>query len=725
MSTLITPELVTLDTNLGDSPSSVIHRLTQLVSDAGRAGELESLYADAMAREAKTATGVPGGIAIPHCRSSAVLEPTLAMARLAPAVDFGAKDGPADLIFFIAAPDGADQAHLKLLSKLARSLIKKDFTTSLRAAVTAPDIVDLVQQALSDEPATSDAPARTGAASALVHPGDAQTKSAAGAAGSRASTPAGAAVAVADGPETMRASGNGSAPYSTAPGEPMAGARARTLVAVTACPTGIAHTYMAADALAAAGQAAGVTVHVETQGSSGAKPLAPDVIAAADAVIFAVDVDVRDKSRFAGKPVITAPVKRGIDEPDEMIAEALAAIDDPRARRVSGDGQHAEATSSTAGENAGQKLKKWLLTGVSYMIPFVAAGGLLMALGFLLGGYEIANHANDIATGNNLAHLPTGGLTEYLGAVLYVLGHTSMGFLVAALAGYIAYGIADRPGIAPGFTVGAIAVLMNAGFIGGLIGGLLAGGVAYWIGRFEVPRWLRGLMPVVIIPLFATLVSAGLMVIILGGPIASLMNWLTGWLNSMTGASAVALGLILGLMMAFDLGGPLNKVAYTFAVAGLGAGSLANQAPWEIMAAVMAAGMVPPLAMALATVLDKKRFSAAEHENGKAAWLLGAAFITEGSIPFAAADPLRVIPSCMVGSGVTGAMIMGMGITSQAPHGGIFVFFAMNNFVLFSLAIAVGMVITALLVIALKRWVGRKPAVAAVERSTAGAAIAA
>ncbi|MFD5278519.1 fructose-specific PTS transporter subunit EIIC [Pseudarthrobacter sp. NPDC058362] len=663
MTQLITTELVELDQNLGNSPEAVIRHLASKVAAAGRASEVEGLFTDAYAREQKTATGIPGGIAIPHCRSAAVTEPALAMARLNPKVDFGAKDGPADLVFFIAAPDGADQEHLKLLSKLARSLIKKDFTAALRAASSGEEIVALVEGALADKPAAHAAAAPVDAAPAapVAEP----------------------------------------APTAAAP---------KRLVAVTACPTGIAHTYMAADSLVAAAQEAGVDLQVETQGSSGAKPLDPAVIAAADAVIFAVDVDVRGKERFAGKPVINAPVKRGIDEPAKMVQEALAAATDPNARRVPhfGAEEQAEQAAAEKGEHIGQKLKRALLTGVSYMIPFVAGGGLLIALGFLLGGYDITDVADKVVLENSFGNLPEGGLAAYLGAVFFKIGALSMGFLVPALAGYIAYAIADRPGIAPGFVAGAVAGFMGAGFLGGIVGGLLAGYIAHVIGSWSVPRWLRGLMPVVIIPLLASIVASGLMFLVLGGPIAGITAGLNSWLSGMTGASAVVLGIILGLMMCFDLGGPVNKVAYAFAVAGLSAGSADNQAPWQIMATVMAAGMVPPLAMALATVLDRKLFSLAERENGKAAWLLGASFISEGAIPFAAADPLRVLPASMLGGALTGALTMAFGVTSQAPHGGIFVFFAIGNLLMFVVSIIAGAVVSALTVIALKRWAAPK-----------------
>ncbi|UVI35032.1 PTS fructose transporter subunit IIABC [Brevibacterium spongiae] len=679
MTSLITTELVILDADQGTESSAVIRALATAVADQGRASSAEGLAVAAIAREEKTPTGVPGGIAIPHARTEAVTTPSLAMARLNPSVDFGAKDGPADLVFMIAAPDGAGKDHLKLLSKLARSLVKKDFVASLRAAATEQDVVDLVETALG-----------------LREAGEETTTTEA--APAAAATDAAAAASADPGTDTATT--------------PTAAEAPRRVVAVTACPTGIAHTYMAADALVQAGSDMGIDVVTETQGSSGTTPIDQSVIDAADAVVFAVDVDVRDKARFAGKPYVQVPVKAGIDDPQGLIRRALAEADAPNGARLAA--AHAaeadsSATQSGSRESIGAHLKRVLLTGVSYMIPFVAAGGLLMALGFLLGGFDIPDYAEDIVLGNSLWNLPTeygdlalGPVGAYLGAVAFQIGNLSMSFLVAALAGYIAYGIADRPGIAPGFTVGAVAVLMGAGFIGGIIGGLLAGYIAQWIGSFAAPRWLRGLMPVVIIPLVASLVSSGLMFMVLGGPISALTKGLDSWLSSMTGTAAVVLGLILGVMMAVDLGGPVNKVAYSFAVAGLAAGSVENPVPWEIMATVMAAGMVPPLAMALATALRPRAFSQAEKENGKAAWLLGAAFISEGAIPFAASDPLRVIPASIVGAGVTGGMTMAFSVTSQAPHGGVFVFFAIDSFLLFLLSVVVGTIISALLVLVLK-----------------------
>ncbi|MFD4369792.1 fructose-specific PTS transporter subunit EIIC [Rhodococcus sp. NPDC058521] len=655
---VITDELISLDTDLGSSKDEVVKALSARLAEKGRATDAAELEEAALAREAQSATGLPGGIAIPHCRSAAVTSASLAFARLDPKVDFGAPDGPADLVFLIAAPEGGGAEHMKLLSSLARALVRPDFVGSLREASSNADVVELVNGVLA--PSQPKTPAKTAEQAAPAVPAS--------------ETPAKEA--------------------------------RRRIVAVTACPTGIAHTYMAADALKAAGERADVEIEVETQGSSGSTPLSTQVISDASAVIFATDVGVKGKERFAGKPVVASGVKRAINEPDTMIAEAVHASRTPSAATVDNAASAAGEDEDTGSVGFGTHLRQVLLTGVSYMIPFVAAGGLLIALGFLLGGYEISDPAEGIVLDNSLGNLPDGGLRIYLGAVLYQLGSLAFSFLVPALAGYIAYAIADRPGLAPGFTAGAVAVFVGAGFIGGLVGGLIAGVVALWIGRIKVPHWLRGLMPVVIIPLFATLVVGALMFLVLGRPLAAITSGLTNWLGGLSGSSVVVLGVILGLMMCFDLGGPVNKAAYAFAVAGLNVNDVATL---RIMAAVMAAGMVPPLAMALAsTVLRPRLFSEAERENGKAAWLLGSAFISEGAIPFAAADPFRVIPSMMAGGAVTGALVMTFDVTLSAPHGGFLVFFAITNFLWFVLAIAVGAVIGAVLVVLAKQFVRKK-----------------
>ncbi|WP_139981281.1 PTS fructose transporter subunit IIABC [Nocardioides litoris] len=685
MSDLITTDLVRLDAALGAEKHDVIRALADVVAGARRATDVGRLVDDAFAREAKSATGLKDGIAIPHCRTTGVEVPTLAFARLAPPVDFGAKDGPADLVFLIAAPEGGDNAHLQILTKLARALVKKDFTDGLRGATSVEEVVALV--------------------TAVVEP---------------AAAPVGAGAPV----RTDKAP-------AAAPAAAPAPVTAGRLVAVTACPTGIAHTYMAAEALEAAAARAGVTIDVETQGSAGSTPLGAETIAAADAVIFAVDVGVRDRSRFAGKPVVSSGVKRPIDDGDAMIAEALRYATDPGAPRVEGS-----ADGASSGEGRGETTESWgartrrvLMTGVSYMIPFVAAGGLLIALGFLLGGYEIVGPYGDIAVDNTLFNLPDpaalgldhalfgSGLAAYLGALCFIIGKTAFMFFIPALAGYIAYAIADRPGIAPGFIVGGLAAnifgvqnsadspvaLPATGFLGAIVGGVLAGLVAHWIAQRPVPSWARGLMPVLVIPLVTSIVAGLLMIVVLGRPIGWLMDQLNTGLADMSGSYAILLGVVLGLMMAFDMGGPLNKVAYSFAAAGVGGASLASDAPQlKIMAAVMLAGMVPPIALALATVLRPKLFNVAERENGKAGWLLGASFITEGAIPFAAADPLRVIPAIMLGSAVTGGLSEAFGVSVRAPHGGIFVLFAVDGVLGFLVALAAGVVVGAVAVIALK-----------------------
>ncbi|MGV8875539.1 MAG: PTS fructose transporter subunit IIABC [Rhodococcus sp. (in: high G+C Gram-positive bacteria)] len=660
---IIAEDLILLDADLGESKEAVIERLAGVLASAGRATDTDALRDAALARESQSATGLPGGIAIPHCRSEAVTSASLGFARLNPKVDFGAPDGPADLVFLIAAPAGAGSAHMKLLSSLARALVKPEFVTSLRNASSATEIVTLVDGVIN--PAAKPA----------------------------AATPAAAAPV-----STAKHSTADTSAASSAP---------KHIVAVTACPTGIAHTYMAADSLVAAGERAGVTVHVETQGSSGSTPLDPAIIAGAEAVIFATDVGVKGRERFAGKPVISSGVKRAINEPDVMVTEALRAGLNPDAARVGGTAVAAGSSESAGELGWGTRIRQILLTGVSYMIPFVAAGGLLIALGFLLGGYEIKDVAADIVLDNSLTALPDGGLAAYLGAVLFQIGALSFGFLVPALSGYISYAIADRPGLAPGFTAGAVAVLVGAGFIGGLVGGLIAGFVALWISKWKIPAVLRGLMPVVIIPLFATLIVGAIMFLLLGKPLAAITSGLTNWLNGLSGSSVIILGIILGLMMCFDLGGPVNKAAYAFATAGL---SVTDTASLRIMAAVMAAGMVPPLAMALASTVRSRLFTEAERENGKAAWFLGAAFISEGAIPFAAADPFRVIPSMMAGGAVTGAMIMAFNVTLSAPHGGIFVFFAIGNILWFIVSLAVGTIVSAFLVVSAKQFIKGKNA---------------
>ncbi|MFE4455326.1 fructose-specific PTS transporter subunit EIIC [Streptomyces sp. NPDC056796] len=636
MSELITADLVDLDLS-AETKSEAARSLARRMVAAGRVTDLDGFLADVAAREAMMPTGLDGGIGIPHCRSEHVTAPTLAFGRSTRGIDFGAADGPADLVFLIAAPAGADDDHLTILSALARRLMDPAFTDALRA---------------EGDP---------GSAAALIR-GDEVS------------------AAVPD-PEGAAADAEAAKPFR--------------IVAVTSCPTGIAHTYMAAESLQAAARTEGVVLDVETQGSAGFERLDPAVIAAADAVIWAHDVDVREKARFAGKPVVDTGVKAGINRPAELIAEARHKAGRGEITEISGDG--GEPAGGTGGSAAasghfGVRLRTYLMSGVSYMVPFVAAGGLLIALSFAIGGYEIAS-------AKSVADHFVWGETASWAALLNQIGTAAFGFLVPVLAGYIAYGMADRPALVPGFVGGAIALTVDAGFLGGLVAGLLAGSVVMAIQRVKVHPTLRGIMPVLVIPLLASIAVGFLMFIVVGKPIASLQNALTDWLNGLSGSNAVILGIVLGLMMCFDMGGPLNKVAYAFAV-----GGLADPTPGslKVMAAVMAAGMVPPLAMALATTVRRGLFTRTERENGRAAWVLGASFITEGAIPFAAADPLRVIPSVMAGGAVTGALSMAFGCTLRAPHGGVFVVPLIGEPLLYLLAVAVGTAVSTALVVVLK-----------------------
>ena len=450
------------------------------------------------------------------------------------------------------------------------------------------------------------------------------------------------------------------------------------IVAVTACPTGIAHTYMAAEALEEAAKKKGHEIKVETRGSVGVeKELTAEDIASADAVILACDTSV-PMERFGGKKLISVSVSQALKDADGLVDKALAAP-------VYGSADLAGNVEQLKSERSANRtgFYKHLMSGVSFMIPFVVAGGIAIALSFLIGGYVGFDKEGSLAA----FLMGIGG------------GNGAFGLMVPVLAGYIAYSIADRPGLAPGMIAGAVATQMNAGFLGALVGGFLAGYVVVLIKKYiKLPKSLQGIMPVLVIPVLASLIVGLLLFYVIGGPVAWVNAAMTDFLAGLEGGNAIILGLVLGLMMAFDMGGPVNKAAYVFATGTLVAGEGS-----AVMAAVMAAGMTPPLGIALATVLFRKKFTADEREAGKAAWVLGASFITEGAIPFAAGDPLRVIPSIMIGSAITGALSMAFNATLSVPHGGIFVLFAVENIPLYALSILIGTVVTGLLVGVLKR----------------------
>ncbi|MFJ3162172.1 fructose-specific PTS transporter subunit EIIC [Streptomyces kanasensis] len=776
MSDMITGSLVDLDL-AAHTKEEAARSLAARMAALGRVTDVDGFLADVAAREAQMPTGLDGGIGIPHCRSTHVTEPTLAFGRAPHGIDFGAPDGPADLIFLIAAPAGADDAHLTILSSLARRLMDERFTTALRAETDPERAAARIR---GEEPPPAGATAATDHREGADAPGTGGTDGSAGTvghdegdatngsdrtdgsdegdrtdgsdrtdaggrtdgsdrtdAGDRtgaadgtaavdgnapvdgttpvdASTPVDGSGGV-EGPGDPHVPGGAAAPGSVAGAPGGAGAPFR-IVAVTSCPTGIAHTYMAAEALERAGRDAGVEVTVETQGSAGFTRLDPAVIAAADGVILAHDVPVRDRERFAGKPTVDVGVKAGVNRAAELVAELRALAEHGGTPTPHGTPRAASAGTPVGragepGDGYGTKLRTWLMSGVSYMVPFVAAGGLLIALGFALGGW-------DIDKAPSVAEHFAWGQTDSWAALMFQTGGLAFGFLVPVLAGYIAYGMADRPGLVPGFVGGAVALTVEAGFLGGLAAGLLAGAVVLAVQRLRVPPALRGVMPVVIIPLLGSAVVGFLMFLVVGKPIATLQKALTEWLSGLSGANAVLLGALLGLMMCFDLGGPVNKVAYAFAVGGL---ATPNDGSLKVMAAVMAAGMVPPLALALSTTVRGRLFTKTERENGKAAWVLGASFVSEGAIPFAAADPLRVIPSVMAGGAVTGALSMAFGATLRAPHGGVFVVPLIGNAFPYLLAIVAGTAVGAALVILLKS-ARRTPATGTSAEPTGGTA---
>ena len=469
------------------------------------------------------------------------------------------------------------------------------------------------------------------------------------------------------------------------------------LVAVTSCPTGIAHSEMAAEAIEVAARERGHDIQVEVQGASGAPPIDDGLISGADAVIFAVDATVRDRDRFAGLPSVEVRTREAIDNAERIVERAEQAARERLADRPAAAATPARAAAPAQreqGTSAGEKLRRWLMTGVSYMIPFVVGGGILIALGFAIGGAE---EAAAVSGGEGVAGLLDAspaevGLTTYIGAVFLTIGQVAFSMLVPILAGFIAYAMADRPGIAPGIVGGLLANEIGAGFLGGLAAGLLAGWIVNLLKRIPVKGTLKRMLPILVYPIVGTFIVGAIILLIIGEPIAAATMALQNWLTGLSGTSEILLGIIVGAMMAFDLGGPLNKAAYAFGIAALDAGN------FQIMAAIMAAGMVPPLALALATTIRSKLYNPAEKAAGEAAWLMGASFITEGAIPFAAADPLRVIPSMMIGSAVTAVLSLLFNATLQAPHGGLFVIGLVGNALMYLVAIAIGTVISAVLV---------------------------
>jgi PTS system fructose-specific IIC component len=468
-------------------------------------------------------------------------------------------------------------------------------------------------------------------------------------------------------------------------------------VAVTACPTGIAHSAMAAESLEVAARAAGHDIEVEIQGAGGAVGIDPQHIAEADAVVFAVDAGIRNRERFAHLPAVEVTTRDAINRGTAVIAQAVEAAEQaPRAATATTAAPGPTATRSPMATKAphaskAHQVRIWLMTGVSYMLPFVVAGGILIALGFAIGG---ATEVTQVEAWPTLSE--AFGSRLMFGVLLFKIGAVAFSMLVPILAGFIAFGMVDRPGIAPGVVGGLIAIELDAGFIGGLAAGLLAGAVVMLLMKIKVKGALAKMMPVLVYPIVGTLVVGAALVLVIGGPIATLQTNLTDWLQGLSGTNAVLLGLLLGAMMALDMGGPINKTAYAFGIAALASGNYA------VMAAVMVAGMTPPLGLALARSVRPSLFTEEEKEAGDAAWLLGLSFITEGALPFAAGDPLRVIPAVVAGSAVAGGLSMAFDAQLRAPHGGIFVVGLVDGKVGYLIAAVVGTLITAGITIGLK-----------------------
>lgn len=611
--------------NLNGTPAGKTEALNQcidLMAKSGKIADVETYRKGVFAREEEGTTGIGMGIAIPHCKSDAVTKAGLAAMVVKEGVDFESLDGtPAKIIFLIAAPNTEDNVHLQVLSKLSVMLMDEQFTNSLINAGSVDEflnIIDSAEKAKDEKEAAKEAK------------------------------------------------------------EPVEVKKDDVfIVAVTACPTGIAHTYMAAEAIEKKAKELGYQVKVETRGSAGAKNvLTDDEIAKATGVIVACDTNV-PTDRFDGKKVIECQVSDGINKTEELV-KRIAAGDAP-VFKASGK---KEASHSSIGgkESIGHQIYKHLMNGVSHMLPFVVGGGILIAIAFLIDGFSVDLNSLPADQRANF-----GTITQ--GAALFKgIGGTAFGFMLPILAGFIAMSIADRPGLAVGFVGGSIAANGTSGFLGALVAGFVAGYIVLLLKKIfsKLPESLDGVKPVLLYPLLGIFLIGVIMQFVVEPPIGALNTAINNGLNGLNGASAVVLGVLLGGMMAIDMGGPVNKAAYVFGTASIAAGN------YNIMAAVMIGGMVPPLAIALATIFFKNKFTAEERKAGPTNFIMGLSFITEGAIPFAASDPLHVLPACAVGSAVAGGLSMAFGCTLMAPHGGIFVVPTIGNPLMYLVALVIG-----------------------------------
>lgn len=593
------------------SKDAAIDEMAKKLHIAGRLNNFDGFKEAILKRESQSTTGIGEGIAIPHAKTDAVKTPSILFAKSAKGVDYESLDGqPAHLLFMIAASDGTNNEHLETLSRLSSLLMDTTLRKNLLAAQSPEDVIRIIEAKENEE---------------------------------------------ADNEEET----------------PQKKDRERLILAVTACPTGIAHTYMAADALQTKAKERGIAIKVETNGSTGIKnALTAKEIDKATAIIVAADKQV-EMSRFDGKHVIKVPVAAGIRKPDELLDRALN--QDAPIFNVT-----RESSSNTEEGKTENRFKEYfykpLMNGISNMLPFVVGGGLLIALSFLIGGI---NAEGPFAEALNL-----------------IGGGNAFALLIPVLAGFIAMGIADRPGLAPGMVGGFLAASGGAGFLGGLVAGFLAGYVVLGLIKLfsHLPQSFEGIKPVLLYPFFSMVIVGFIMIFVVNTPVKWIMDGLTAWLNSLSGTNIIFLGIILAGMMAVDMGGPINKAAFTFGIAMIDAGHYAPQA------AVMIGGMIPPLGLALATTFFKKKFTLAQRDAGKTNFVMGLSFITEGAIPFAAADPIRVIVSSVIGAAIAGGLALYFGCTLQAPHGGIFVIWAVKNPFMYLVSLVVGAVVTAAIV---------------------------
>ena len=610
-----------------------LDKMVDLMAKSGKINDVETYRKGVYAREEESTTGIGEGIAIPHCKSDAVDRPGLAAMVLPDGVDFDSLDGEkVDLIFLIAAPNTKENVHLDVLSKLSVLLMDEEFTKNLRSAKTVEEFLSIIDAAEAEK----DAEEETKAAEAAEAPAEGT----------------------------------------------------KFILAVTGCPTGIAHTYMAAEALEKKAKELGYRIKVETRGSGGAKNvLTKAEIAEADCIIVAADTQV-PMDRFAGKPVIQCKVADGISKAEELLTRA--AEGHVSIYQAGGVKEEAEDEGK---DSVAHQIYKHLMNGVSHMLPFVVGGGILIAIAFLIDGFGVDLNSLPLEERSNF------GTITPMAAMFKSIGGVAFGFMLPILAGFIAMSIADRPGLAVGFVGGAIAANGTSGFLGALVAGFLAGYIVLLLKKIcnKLPDSLEGTKPVLIYPLLGVFIIGVLMTYVIEPPIGALNTMINSGLEGMNGASAVLLGALLGGMMSVDMGGPVNKAAYVFGTASIAAGN------YNIMAAVMVGGMVPPIAIALATIFFKKKFTEDQRKAGPTNFIMGLSFITEGAIPFAASDPLHVLPACAIGSAVAGALSMAFNCTLMAPHGGIFVFLTVGNPLLYLVSLVVGSVIGCVLLGVLKK----------------------